>query len=208
MKKTFNKVLSLVLALVLTFSVASFVFAADIAEGEIITRNKAEEIALEYLSFKNADSVIEDSYYEYTAAYKVITTGVLSNNKVIIFICYVDKETGDVLYRTGNYIDITVNPFNPLTKEEALNYAMTAFGVNKNDVVVLTQETGYNDEGTIRYHFLFCEEVFERNECYVDANTGFIDDIKISKPGNIVDRLVLMIRVFIAKFNLFSILNR
>lgn len=201
MKKTFKKALSLILAVMLTFSVTSFAFAADELTSEI-TKAEAEEIALEYLSFKNQTSIVYEDVYNYTEAYKVISTVVLENNKVITFICFVSKD-GDVLYRTADYLISTVSPFNPLTQDEAVDYAIEALGADKADVVVLTKET-VNHEGSLSYHILFCEGVFERNECYVNASSGTIDDIKVNWPTNVVDRLVLMIRVFIARFNLFS----
>ncbi len=205
MSKTLNKTLSLILALMLTFSLCTLAFATDTTiPDDSITKEDAEVIALEYLSYKNQTSIVYEDEYDYTPAYKVISTVVLHNNKVITFVCYVDKTEGDVLYRTGSYVGLDINP---LTQKEALNYAIAAFGANKDKVVVLTNETIVNDAGEIVYHFLFCEDVFERNECTVTADTGFMDNIRITKPTNIVDRLVLMIRVFIARFNLFSFIK-
>ena len=201
MNKTFKKALSLILAIMLTFSVASFAFAAGELTEEI-SKVEAEEIALKYLSFKNQTSIVYDDVYNYTDAYKVISTVVLENNKVITFICYVSKE-GDVLYRTADYLISTVSPFNPLTQEEAVDYAIEALGADKTNVVVLTKET-VNYEGSLAFHILFCEDVFERNECYINASSGAIENIKVNWPTNVVDRLVLMIRVFIARFNLFN----
>lgn len=208
MSKKMSKVLSLIMAIVLIFSAVPFALAADEFESDVLTKAEAEEIALEHLSFKNQTSIVYDSEYNYTPAYKVISTVVLANNKVITFICYVDKDSEDVLYRTGSYVGFDISPLDPLTQDEALNYAMTALGANKNDVVVLTKERVVTDDNEIAYHFIFCENVFERNECTVIADTGFIDDITITWPTNIVDRLVLMIRVFIARFNLFRFIDR
>ena len=205
MKKTLKKVLSLILALMLTFSVATMTFAADELTEEI-SKTQAEEIALQYLSFKNQTSIVYEDVYNYTEAYKVISTVVLDTNKVVTFVCYVSKD-GDVIYREADYLKSSVSPFNPLTQTEALDYAIEAFGANPAKVVVLTKET-VNYEGSVAFHFLFCEDVFERNECYVDADTGAMLDIKITRPTNIVDRMVLMIRVFIARFNLFRFINR
>lgn len=208
MSKTLKKSFSVILALILIFSMSSFAFASDTElENSIITKEDAEEIALEYLSYKNQSSIVYEDEYNYIAAYKVISTVVLTNNRVITFVCYVDKTEGDVLYRTGSYVGLDINPLDPLTQSEALNYAIAAFGANQDNVVVLTKETLVNDKGETVYHFLFCEDVFERNECTVTADTGFIDDIKITKPTNIFDRLVLMIRVFIARFNLFGFIR-
>ncbi len=201
MKNTLKKSLSLIIAIVLAFSVVSFAFAADELTEEI-TEAEAEEIALEYLTFKNQTSIVYDDVYNAQDAYKVISTVVLESNKVVTFVCYVSKD-GDVLYRYADYLTSTVSPFNPLTQDEALDYAIEAFGADKAKVVVLTKET-VNYNGSVAYHFLFCEDVFERNECYVDADTGAMDEIKINWPTNVVDRLVLMIRVFIARFNLFG----
>ena len=209
MSKIFKKTLSLILALTLAFGLSALAFATDTTTpAEPITKEEAETIALQYLSFKNQTSIVYTDEYDYIPAYKVISTVVLHNNKVITFVCYVDKTEGDVLYRTGSYVGLDINPLDPLTQNEALNYAIAAFGANKDKVVVLTSETLVNEKGETVYHFLFCEDVFERNECTITADTGFIDDIKISKPTNVFDRLVLMIRVFIARFNLFSFIRR
>lgn len=208
MRKFLKKTLSIVLAILLVFSAGAFAFAADTTDDvSTISKSDAEEIALRYLTFKNQTSIVYEDVYEYAPAYKVISTVVLNNNKVITFVCYVSKDEGDVLYRTGNYVGLDINPFNPLTQEEALNYAIAAFGADKENVVVLTKETLINDEGERVYHFLFCEDVFERNECTVTADSGYIDNIKITKPTNIIDRLVLMIRVLIARFDLFSFIR-
>ena len=209
MSKTFKKALSLILALTLAFGLSALAFATDTTTpAEPITKEEAETIALQYLSFKNQTSIVYTDEYDYIPAYKVISTVVLHNNKVITFVCYVDKVEGDVLYRTGSYVGLDINPLDPLTQNEALNYAIAAFGANKDKVVVLTSETLVNEKGETLYHFLFCEDVFERNECTITADTGFMDDIKITKPANVFDRLVLMIRVFIARFNLFSFIRR
>lgn len=209
MSKIFKKTLSLILALTLAFGLSALAFATDTTTpAEPITKEEAETIALQYLSFKNQTSIVYADEYDYIPAYKVISTVVLHNNKVITFVCYVDKTEGDVLYRTGSYVGLDINPLDPLTQNEALNYAIAAFGANKDKVVVLTSETLVNEKGETVYHFLFCEDVFERNECTITADTGFIDDIKISKPTNVFDRLVLMIRVFIARFDLFSFIRR
>ena len=209
MSKIFKKTLSLILALTLAFGLSALAFATDTTTpAEPITKEEAETIALQYLSFKNQTSIVYTDEYDYIPAYKVISTVVLHNNKVITFVCYVDKTEGDVLYRTGSYVGLDINPLDPLTQNEALNYAIAAFGANKDKVVVLTSETLVNEKGETVYHFLFCEDVFERNECTITADTGFIDDIKITKPTNVFDRLVLMIRVFIARFNLFSFIRR
>lgn len=209
MSKIFKKTLSLILALTLAFGLSALAFATDTTTpAEPITKEEAETIALQYLSFKNQTSIVYTDEYDYIPAYKVISTVVLHNNKVITFVCYVDKTEGDVLYRTGSYVGLDINPLDPLTQNEALNYAIAAFGANKDKVVVLTSETLVNEKGETVYHFLFCEDVFERNECTITADTGFMDDIKITKPTNVFDRLVLMIRVFIARFNLFSFIRR
>lgn len=209
MSKIFKKTLSLILALTLAFGLSALAFATDTTTpAEPITKEEAETIALQYLSFKNQTSIVYADEYDYIPAYKVISTVVLHNNKVITFVCYVDKTEGDVLYRTGSYVGLDINPLDPLTQNEALNYAIAAFGANKDKVVVLTSETLVNEKGETVYHFLFCEDVFERNECTITADTGFMDDIKITKPTNVFDRLVLMIRVFIARFNLFSFIRR
>ncbi len=209
MSKIFKKTLSLILALTLAFGLSALAFATDTTTpAEPITKEEAETIALQYLSFKNQTSIVYTDEYDYIPAYKVISTVVLHNNKVITFVCYVDKTEGDVLYRTGSYVGLDINPLDPLTQNEALNYAIAAFGANKDKVVVLTSETLVNEKGETVYHFLFCEDVFERNECTITADTGFIDDIKITKPTNVFDRLVLMIRVFIARFDLFSFIRR
>ena len=209
MSKIFKKTLSLILALTLAFGLSALAFATDTTTpAEPITKEEAETIALQYLSFKNQTSIVYADEYDYIPAYKVISTVVLHNNKVITFVCYVDKTEGDVLYRTGSYVGLDINPLDPLTQNEALNYAIAAFGANKDKVVVLTSETLVNEKGETVYHFLFCEDVFERNECTITADTGFMDDIKITKPTNVFDRLVLMIRVFIARFDLFSFIRR
>ncbi len=209
MSKTLKKALSLILALLLTFSISSFAFAGEITDDiNTITKDEAVEIALKYLTFKGDPSnIVYEDDYDYIPAYKVISTVVLKNNKVITFVCYVEKDGGDVLYRSGNYVGLDVTPFNPLTQSEALNYAIAALGANTDKVVVLTKETFINEDGETAYHFIFCEDVFERNECTVTATTGFIDNIKVTRPTNIVDRMVLMIRVFIARFDLFSFIR-
>ena len=201
-----NKVLSLILAIILIFSAIPYAFAVDSTiDDRPLTKAEAEMIAIEYLTFKNQSSIVYDTEYNYSPAYKVISTVVLENNKVVTFVCYIDKDTEDVLYRSGSYVGFSAGS---LTQDEALNLAMTAFGVNKNDVVVLTKERVYTDDGDLAYHFIFCENVFERNECTVVADTGYMEDISINMPANFVDRLVLMIRVFITRFNLFNFIIR
>ena len=107
MNKKFNKALSLILALMLVFSVIPFAFAADSYTYDDLTQEEVEKIALEYLTFKDQTSYVYDTEYNYSPAYKVISTVVLANNKVVTFVCYIDKYTSLTLLR----IKLDLNAF-------------------------------------------------------------------------------------------------
>ena len=206
MRKTLKKTLSLILALVLAVSAMTFAFATSDSI-ETITEAEAKEIALKYIATSSGTTSVTNTVYQSVPAYKAVSD-VIINNKLIRFVCYIDKETGDVLYRTVEYYLYGVSAINPIEADEAANYAISALGANKEDVVVLTNEVVTNDKGNACYHIIFCEGVFERNECTIEKYTGFIDNIKVGRPTNIFDRLVLMIRVFIAKFDPFGFIKR
>lgn len=204
MRKTLKKTLSLILALILIVSTMSFAFA--VTYSETITEDEAKEIAMKYIAHTPGATSVVSETYQSVDAYKVVSD-VIINNKLIKFTCHIDKETGDVLYRTGKYYLDAVSILNPLEADEVSDYAISALGAIKEDVVVLTNEVVTNDKGNACYHIIFCEGVFERNECTIEKYTGFIDNIKVGRPTNIFDRLVLMIRVFIAKFDPFGFIN-
>ena len=90
MSKTLKKTLSLILALTLTFTMGVFAFATDSAlPNEPVTKEEAEIIALECLSFKNQTSIVYEDEYDYIPAYKVISTVVLHSNPLDVSTCAV-----------------------------------------------------------------------------------------------------------------------
>ena len=209
MNKTLKKSVFLILAILLTFSIGLFAFAADSSDSEAtpISKEDAEFIAVEYIR-KNtcrhitSDDIYSDGvYYNNKEVYKVMSIVTLEDNTGITYITYVDKYTGRVYDRTAKYALPIATIFTPLTEDEAFDYVLKALCAIEDKVVVLKKQANLNKSGKVEsYSFEFAENFYEHHKCTIYVNNGDMEDIEISVPTNIVDRIVLLIRVLTAKF--------
>ena len=197
MKKTLTKTLSLILAILLTFSVATVSFAVDATP---IAKEEAEVKALEYIRYNNCNSIITDDVYSDAenvnkAIYKVTSLVTLEDNTAVTYVAYVDKYDGTVYNRTANFIKPTLN----LTENEAFQLALKALCANEEDIVVFKRANITENGEVVGYSYEFVEDFYVKHKCNVDAKTGFIDNIVIVEPVNIIDRIILMIKVLFTR---------
>ena len=206
-----KKALSLILALILTLSIGTVAFAADPTTP--ISKAAATDAALEYLSFKDSSSVVRTDTYLHPydgeiPVYNVVSTIILNSGRTLILSSLVDMYTGDVYGHSASFLGLEAMLTRNITQQEAYELAIEAFGVDTSNIYVLEKKQVITDNGDVASHFIFCEGYFERHECTVLARNGYIDDITIGEPSNIIDRLLLLFKILIAKFNLLERLDR
>ncbi len=196
-----KKTLSLILAILLTFSMASFAFAEEAAS---ITKDQAKELARQHLTY---NTVILEYAVEDGQVYTVVSNLRLNSSRIIEFTSTVDKFSGKICSQSADFKD----PLAILTKnisiEKAYALAIEALGLNEANLSVLTEEAVTTENGKDAYHFIFCEGYYKTYECTVMKSDGFIDDIKVEEPTNIIQRLILTIKVLISKINVTNILE-
>ncbi len=198
-----KKILSLILAILMTFSVASIAFAADVTQFAI-PEDEAEAKAMMYIEYKyctpkTTETTYSDNSVSNVDVYKVTLLTSLEDNTVITYIAYIDKYDGTVYNKTADYALPIATAFNPLTADEAFNYTLKALCAEKEDVIVLKNEEIKENGKVVGYSYEFVEDFYIKHKAKIDVNTGFIDNISIYEPVNIIDRIILMIKVLFAK---------
>lgn len=197
MKKTLKKSLSLILAILLSFSAVSFAFAVYPAED-------AKVAAMEYIAYKSYNQLIsEETYSDDTVSnkevYKVTSMVILEDGTAMKYEAFIDKYDGTVYNKNADYIIPVASIFSPLTEEEAYKYALKALCAKEEDIVMFERESIVEDGKIVAYSYEFVENFYVKHRCTIDPKTGFIDNISIVEPVNIIDRIILMIKVLIAK---------
>ena len=198
-----KKILSLILAIILTFSLGTLAFAE-----QPISVEEAKSQAIKYLGYEKVETALasETTYYHSyegeVPVYNVITELKLKSGRTLILSSYVDMYTGKVYTSNAYFVGLEALLTRNISQDEAYDLALEAFGPDKNNIVVLKKESVVTDDGEVAYHFIFCEDYFERHECTVRAKNGYIEDIEINYPSNIIDRIILMFKVLIAKLNI------
>ena len=198
-----KKILSLILAILMTFSVASIAFAADSPQ-YAFPEDEAEAKAMMYIEYKYCTPITTETTYSDDSVsnvevYKVTLLTTLADNTVITYIAYIDKYDGTVYNRTADYALPIATSFNPLTADEAFDYTLKALCAEKENVIVFKNEEIKENGKVVGYNYEFVEDFYIKHRATIDAKTGFIENISIAEPVNIIDRIILMIRVLLAK---------
>lgn len=194
-----KKLLSLILAILMAFSVVSVAIAADGTQ-IAISEDEAEAKAMMYIEYANCNFDINtEAVYENKEVYEVTMYATLEDNTRIDYVTYIDKYNGTVYNKTANYIKKIATVSNPLSAEEAFDYTLKALCAEKESVVILKNNEIKENGKVIGYKYEFVEDFYINHQCTIDIRTGFIENISIAEPVNIIDRIILMIRVLIAK---------
>lgn len=199
-----KKFLSLILVVLLTFSVATVAFGADSTKIPM-SKEEAETKALMYIEYKYYNSTIkEDNDYSDDSVsgkeiYKVTLFTTLEDNTRIDYVAYIDKYSGTVYNKTALYTIPIATVFTPLSEEKAFEYSLKALCAEKEDVIILKKNEVKENGKVVSYSFEFVENFYIKHKCTIDTKTGFIENISIAEPSNIIDRIILMIRVLFAK---------
>lgn len=221
-----KKTLSLILAILMIFSMASFAFAE---EAVTLTKEEAKTKALAHVKYEKEielplfSSVVTDTYNDSTQGtvevYNVTSNLLLYSGKTVTYYTVVDKYNGNIYYQKATIVDLP--SILELTEDQALSLALEVLGVNKDNASVLSKNTVDTDNGKQVYKFTFVEGFSEKYECTVskgDLVTVTVDNIKVSKYNeptssgtslsSIIERIVLAIKVLIAKFNPENLLGK
>lgn len=218
-----KKALSLILALILTFSMGTLAFAE---EAVAITKEEAKAKAIAHVKYEQEielpllSSVVSDTYNDSIQGtveiYKVTSNLLLYSGKTVTYTTYVDKYNGKIYYQKATIVDLP--SIVELTEDQALSLALEALGVNKDNTSVLSRTA---TDGKAPYSFVFVEGYSEKYECTVkkaDLLSVVVDDIKVSKYSEpdsgasglsgIIERIVLAIKVLISKLNPENLLSK
>ena len=208
MKKTFKKTLSLILAIMLTFSVASVAFAVDSninnSDRYPLTQDEAEAKAMQYIEYKRITPITSEELYSDDEVsnkeiYKVILMATLEDGTSMKYVAYIDKYDGTVYNKTADYVIPVASKYKPLTAESAFEYTLKALCADKENVVVLKKNEIKENEKVVAYSYEFVEDFYIKHKCVIDVDSAFIKNISIAEPVNIIDRIILMIRVLFAR---------
>lgn len=218
-----KKTLSLILALILTFSMGTLAFAGETA----LTRDEAKAIAIKHINYDRASNLAtaisgtyKDDLQGEVEVYNVTSTLVLKSGSIFIYETVVDKYSGKIYYQkaTRSILDPTYLLNINLTLDAAYDVALDVVGVNKDNTVAFTKEPTKTADGKDAYHFVFVEGYSLKYECTVIKSNGAVEDIKVSQYnnessessgiGSLLERIVLVFKVLIAKLSLSNLLEK
>lgn len=220
-----KKALSLILAILLTFSMASFAFAEG--EATALTKEQARAKAIAHVKYDTELSLgsftttgtYNDDFQGEVEVYNVTSSLLLYSGKTVTYYTIVDKYSGRIYYQKATIVDLP--SILELTEDQALSLALEVLGVNKDNTSVLSKNTIDTAGGKKVYQFVFVEGFSEKYECTVSKGelvSVVVDDIKVSKYNEptdtnsgfsaIIEKIVLAIKVLLAKLNPENLLSK
>ena len=220
-----KKTISLILALILAFSMCIVAFAEDAVA---LTKDEAKAKAVAHINYDSEISLgtyVTSGTYNHDAegqieVYNVTSNLLLKSGKTAIYKTVVDKYTGKIYSQSANILDITSIFIKNITIDQAYSLALEAMGVDKDNTSSLTKKEITTADGKAAYHFVFVEGFSEQFECTVIKYDGAIEDIKVSKYNEpstdsplsgitgIIERIILAIKVLISKLSITNILDK
>ena len=219
-----KKALSLILALILTFSMGTLAFAEETATA--LTKDQAKAAAVAHVNYDSevglatfaVNGTYTDDIQGTVEVYNVTSTLVLKSGRTVVYKTVVDKYSGKIYYQEADIKDLTSIFIKNITMEQAYSLALEALGVNAENTVMLSQQAIVTDNGSDAYHFVFVEGYSQKFECTVMKYDGSIEDIKVSKytvesgndlrVSNILEKFILIFKVLIAKLNPLNLLDK
>lgn len=219
-----KKTLSLILALILTFSMGTLAFAAETATA--LTKDQAKAAAVAHVNYDSEYAlgtyVLSGTYTDdiqgTVEVYNVTSTLLLKSGRTVVYKTVVDKYNGKIYYQEADIKDITSLFLKNITMEQAYSLAIEALGVNADNTVLISQQAIVTDNGNDAYQFVFVEGYSQKFECTVMKYDGSIENIKVSKytvestedlsVSNILEKIILIFKVLIAKLNPANLLDK
>ena len=219
-----KKTLSLILALILTFSMSTLAFAAETTTA--LTADQAKAAAIAHVNYDSEVGLltyaVSDTYTDdiqgTVEVYNVTSTLSLKSGRTVVYKTLVDKYSGKIYYQEADIKGLTTIFVKNITIEQAYSLALEALGVNPENTVALTQQAVVAENGNDAYHFVFVEGYSQKFECTVMKYDGSIKDIKVSKytvessndlsVSNILQKFILIFKVIIAKLNPANLLDK
>ena len=179
------------------FSMVSFAFA-------LYHEDDAKVAAMQYIAYKSYNQLISEEKYSddevsNKTVYKVTSMVILEDGTAMKYEAFIDKNDGTVYNKNADYIIPIATILSPLTEEEAYQYVLKALCAKEEDVVMFKKSTIEENGKAVAYSYEFVENFYVKHKCTIDAKTGFIDNISIAEPVNIIDRVILMIKVLFAR---------
>ena len=202
-----KKLISLILAVLLTFSVVGVAFAAESSvpsNSYTMTEEEAIAKAKMYIEYKYYNADVDDYVYSDDSVtnketYEVFLAVTLEDNTRVNYTAYIDKYDGTVYNKKAYYVIPIATVFTPLTADEAFDYTLKALCAEKENVIVLKKNEVKENDKVVSYSYEFVENFYIKHKATIDVNTGLIENISIAEPVNIIDRIILMIKVLFAR---------
>ena len=216
-----KKTLSLILAIILTFSMGTLAFAG---EAVALTKDEAKAKAVEHVNYDSEVSLAtyalsgtyDDDIQGTVEVYNVTSTLVLKTGRTVTYYTVVDKYNGKIYYQKATVVDLP--SIFDLTEDTALSLAIEVLGLNESNTSVLSTN---GTEGKAPFSFVLVEGFSQKYECTVkkgDLLYVVVDYIKVSKYNNdssensgisgLIEKIVLIFKVLVAKLNPANLLDK
>ena len=220
-----KKTLSLILSLLLIFSMSTVAFAAETATA--LTKEQAKSLAVAHVNYDSEYALgtyaISSTYNHdvegQKEVYNVKSTLLMASGKTVVYDTVVDKYTGKIYYQKANLLDITSILNKNITIDQAYSIAIDALGLNADNTVALTKTPIVTADGKDAYHLVIVEGFSKQYECTVMKSNGDIENIKYStytEPSSgvdsifsdIIERIIVAIKVLITRFSISNLLDK
>lgn len=220
-----KKTLSLILSLLLIFSMSTIAFAAETATA--LTKEQAKSLAVAHVNYDSEYALgtyaISSTYNHdvegQKEVYNVKSTLLMASGKTVVYDTVVDKYTGKIYYQKANLLDITSILNKNITIDQAYSIAIDALGLNADNTVALTKTPIVTADGKDAYHLVIVEGFSKQYECTVMKSNGDIENIKYStytEPSSgvdsifsdIIERIIVAIKVLITRFSISNLLDK
>lgn len=198
-----KKILSLVLVLVMCMTLALSAFATTISP------DQCKAIALESIDYTR---LIYNVYElainkDDVEVYNVSTMVEVADGTYSKYTTVIDANNGEILNKSCRLNASLLDDILPgendgiyLSRDKALVYAYKAFGVNANEVTLISVEENAVGAVAISYDITFAIGYGTKYTCTVYAETGVIDEMEIYQPAarDIIGRIMLAVEIVIA----------
>ncbi len=194
MKKSFNKIISVVLALSIIAVCTVSAFAAE------ITAQEAESIAVNHAGYKVSEVVFGYTEVDYERGQKIYEVEFFvdhGNGSYTEYDYDVNVADGKIIKFSSEKEFSKLPPVadtNDIGLEKAKENALDAFGLNPADVELVKAFKEY-DDGRAVYEIEYRQGYDKEFSCEVDAATGEVYDMDVDVNNTVFDKIELFFEI-------------
>ncbi len=194
MKKTFNKILSVVLVALILATCSVSAFAAEITSAD------AEKIAVNHAGYKIGEVVLDYTEVDYERGQKIYEVEFFVDNGNGSYTEYdyeINAADGKIIKFSSEKEFSKLPPIadgNDIGVEKAKENALNAFGLDPNEVELVKAYKEY-DDGRAFYEIEYRLGYDKEFSCEVDAVTGEVYDMDIDVNNSIFDKIELIFEI-------------